>query len=92
MGKKLLVFLVITAILSSILLPMPSFTGVNVDVGDAGGSTGKGSNDWAITLLGRGVRIGIYFVEGREDNFANGLRPENSNEQDDPYAAVHAKA
>jgi len=35
-------------------------------------------------LLGRGIRVSIYFVEGGEENFANSLPPENSNEQGDP--------
>ena len=38
---------------------------------DAGGETGKGSSDWKSTTKGRGIRIGIYFVEGKEVEFAN---------------------
>lgn len=37
---------------------------------DAGGETGDGSDDWAYTTIG-GVRIGIYFVEGGADKFAD---------------------
>jgi hypothetical protein len=88
MRKKLIIYLTITAMLSSLLLPMTSLAVVNVDTGDAGGDTGKGSNEWAFSLKGRGIRIGIYFVEGDEANFANGLLPEGSDESDDsekPY-------
>ncbi len=88
MKKKIIIFLMVAAILSSLLLPMTSLAVVNVDTGDAGGDTGKGSNEWAFSLIGRGIRIGIYFVEGDEANFANGLLPEGSDESDDsekPY-------
>ncbi|NLK87708.1 MAG: hypothetical protein GX279_09485 [Clostridiaceae bacterium] len=88
MKNRLIVLLMVAAMLSSLLLPMVSMAVVNVDTGDAGGDTGKGSNEWAFSLIGRGIRIGIYFVEGGEANFANGLRPEGSDESDDsekPY-------
>ena len=82
--KKLKIFLTIAMMMSLIFVPMTSLAGVNVDTGDAGGDTGKGSNEWAFSLIGRGIRIGIYFVEGGEANFAHGLRPDGNEEPDDP--------
>ena len=84
MKEKLIIFLTIAVMLLLIFLPMASLAEVNVDTGDAGGDTGKGSSEWAFSLIGRGIRIGIYFVEGGEENFANGLRPEGAKEPDDP--------
>ena len=82
--KKLILFIQVIIALSMLLSTIISFADVNVDTGDAGGDTGKGSNEWAFSLIGRGIRIGIYFVEGGEENFANGLRPEGKEEPDDP--------
>ncbi len=81
---KLVIFLTIAMMMSLIFASVPSLAGVNIDSGDAGGDTGKGSNEWAFSLIGRGIRIGIYFVEGGEANFAHGLRPEGNEEPDDP--------
>jgi hypothetical protein len=84
--KKLMIFMTIFMLLS--MIPMvtveASDDDVNYDTGDAGGNTGTGSTEWAFSLRGRGVRIGIYFVEGGEENFAHGIRPEGSTEPDDP--------
>ncbi len=81
---ELAIFLTIAMMMSLIFASVPSLAGVNIDSGDAGGDTGKGSNEWAFSLIGRGIRIGIYFVEGGEANFAHGLRPEGNEEPDDP--------
>ncbi len=76
--KRLMIFMTIVMLLS--MIPMvaveASDDDVNYDTGDAGGNTGTGSTEWAFSLRGRGVRIGIYFVEGGEENFAHGIRPE----------------
>ena len=82
----------LSIILVLILLVMPLTISISEDInhgsGDDDGSTGKGSSEWAYTTRGRGIRIGIYFVEGNEDNFANGIRPAEQSESEEngkPY-------
>ncbi len=62
------IFLTIVLILS--MLPSAVFA-ANYGEGDYGGSSGKGTDQWQYTSAGRGVRIGIYFVEGERENFAD---------------------
>ena len=45
--KKLILFIQVVIILSMLFSTMTSLAEVNVDTGDAGGDTGKGSNEWA---------------------------------------------
>ena len=66
--SKLYIFLTIVLILS--MLPTAIFA-TNYGEGDYGGSSGKGTSQWKYTSAGRGVRIGIYFVEGGKEDFAD---------------------
>ncbi|NLP08197.1 MAG: hypothetical protein GX385_08360 [Clostridiaceae bacterium] len=69
---SLLMVLVLHILLILLLLPSAALAAdVNYGSGDYSGTTGKGSKDWKYYTDGRGVRISIYFVEGRKENFAD---------------------
>ena len=69
---SLLMVLVLHILLILLLLPSAALAAdVNYGSGDYSGTTGKGSKDWKYYTDGRGVRISIYFVEGRKEKFAD---------------------
>jgi hypothetical protein len=69
---SLLMVLVLHILLILLLLPSAALAAdVNYGSGDYSGTTGKGSKEWKYNTDGRGVRISIYFVEGRKEKFAD---------------------
>lgn len=61
----------IAVVMILLMLSLPALAETNHGGGGAGGETGKGSSDWKFTTNGRGIRISIYFVEGKRKESGN---------------------